>query len=179
MRVTYFVASSLDGFIAGPNERLDWLLTDDDYDFAPFFADVDALVMGRGTYDIIHGFGQWPYGDTPSYVFTHRETGGDRPVQHVTGDITAFLDRMVGEGVEALWLVGGGDLAAQFLSAGLLDAVVVSVHPVVLGSGTPLFGGAVPVTPLRLDDARAFPSGLVQVRYSVVREDERGDADPA
>lgn len=174
MRVTYFVAASLDGFIAGPRGRLDWLLTDDDYDFAPYFADVDALVMGRRAYDGLLGFGQWPYGETPSYVFTHRETAGDRPVVHVSGDVRAFCDRMAAEGVETLWLVGGGDLAAQFLAAGLLDAVVVSVHPVVLGSGTPLFGASVPVAPLRLDNARAFPSGLVQVRYSVVR-----DANPA
>ena len=170
MRVTYLVAASLDGFIAGPQERLDWLLTDDDYNFAPFFAAVDALAMGRGTYDIIHGFGQWPYGETPSYVFTHRPTDGDRPVEQVSGDVKAFYDRMVGDGVASLWLVGGGDVAAQFLVAGLLDEVVVSVHPVVLGGGTPLFGASVPVTALRLDDARAFPSGLVQVRYTVARD---------
>lgn len=167
MHVTYFVAASLDGYIAGPAERLDWLLTDYDYDFAPFFAGVDALAMGRRTYEVIHGFGQWPYGETPSYVFTHGRLGGDRPVECVSGSVGSFFDRMVGEGVSSLWIVGGGDLAAQFLAAGRLDAVVVSVHPVVLGGGTPLFAAGAPVSGLRLEGAKTFSSGLVQLRYAV------------
>ncbi len=76
---------------------------------------------------------------------------------------------MVSENVGELWVVGGGEVAAAFLAAGRLDAVVVSVHPVVLGSGTPLFGADAPVVPLRLDETRSFPSGLVQLRYTVER----------
>lgn len=166
MHVTYFVAASLDGFIAGPGGRLDWLFTDEDYGFTPFFSRVDALVMGRDTYDPVEGFGAWPYGDTPSYVFTHRPLETDRPVEVVEGDVGAFCDRMVSEGVRHLWVVGGGEVAAAFLAAGRLHEVVVSLHPVVLGGGTPLFGGA-PVTEMRLEETRAFPSGLVQLRYAV------------
>ena len=169
MHVTYFVAASLDGFIAGPDGRLDWLLTDDDYGFASYFGRVDALVMGRGTYDPVEGFGAWPYGETPSYVFTHRPLETDRSVEVVSGSVEAFSDRMVSENVGELWVVGGGEVAAAFLAAGRLDAVVVSLHPVILGGGTPLFGTDAPVVPLRLDETRAFPSGLVQLRYTVER----------
>ncbi len=167
MHVTYFVAASLDGFIAGPGGRLDWLFTDDDYGFAPFFSRVDALVMGRGTYDPVVGFGAWPYGETPSYVLTHRPLDTDRPVEVVQGDVGAFCDRMVSQGVRRLWVVGGGEVAAAFLAAGRLDEVVVSLHPVVLGGGTRLFGEAAPVTQMRLEETRAFPSGLIQLRYAV------------
>jgi dihydrofolate reductase len=178
MTVTqYLVASSLDGYIADEHDDLDWLLSmpggDDDANPYPAFIErVGALCMGATTYEwvLAHDDGPWPYAQ-PTWVFTHR----DLPVREGGGPITftsAPVDEVHAAMVEAaagknVWLVGGGELVGQFLDAGLLDELIVSVTPVTLGAGAPLLPRR-HTTPLRLLSATPSPAAtFVHLHYSV------------
>lgn len=146
-RTVYYTATSLDGFLADENDSLDWLLKQDidkngPFNYDEFITGVGAITMGRTTYDWVldHESGKWPY-RLPCRVFSHREPRAvDDEVQFVQGDVTPVHEDLVkaADGKD-VWVVGGGDLAGQFAEAGLLDEVVVSIAPVVLGAGRPLF----------------------------------------
>ena len=148
--LTYHTATTLDGFIADPNDSLDWLLRQEgggggSFDFDAFLAGVGAAVMGSTTYEWVRAHLQrsgepWPYA-IPSWVMTSRAPapvdGAD--IRFTSGDVRAVHEAMTAAaGGKDLWVVGGGDLAGQFAEAGLLDEVVVSVAPVTLGAGHPL-----------------------------------------
>jgi dihydrofolate reductase len=146
-RTTFYTATSLDGFIAGPGQSLDWLFTrkqdnDGPLNYDAFIADIGAIAMGRTTYEWVldHEKGKWPY-DLPAWVFTHHElptVEGD--VRFTRDDVTSVHAEMVeAAGGKDVWMVGGGDLAGQFAEAGLLDQVIVYIAPVFLGAGAPLF----------------------------------------
>src|SRR5262245_5496815 len=147
-RVQYYAAASLDGYIAEEDGGLQWLfdaaenpLEGGDANYNAFYAQVTALAIGAGTYEIMLRH-EWEYAGVPAWVFTHRELpipdGAD--VRFVQGSVSEHIGELratAGDGV--LWLVGGGELASQFAEAGELDDVIVSYVPVVLGSGIPLF----------------------------------------
>lgn len=170
LEVVYYVASSLDGFIATPDGGVEWLSpfegTGDDYGYAEFYGSVDSVLLGRRTYDKILGFGAWPYPGKPCWVFSHRKT--DIALAEVT--LTAqspieVVSAMAARGLRRAWLVGGAALAASFRADGLITEYVVSVIPVILGSGVPLFAPAGPTEHLKLVESRSYPNGLVQLRY--------------
>jgi dihydrofolate reductase len=177
----YYTATTLDGFIADPEDSLEWLFTreqdrDGPLNYDAFIAGVGALAMGSTTYEWVlgHEFAdkppeqwKWPY-DIPSWVFAHRD------LRVVPGaDITFTSDnvRSVHEEMRAaasgknVWIVGGGDLAGQFADAGLLDEVIVYVAPVTLGAGKPLLPRSLE---LRLEET-ARNGDFVCSRYSVAR----------
>lgn len=167
-RVVLFIATSLDGFIADADGGVDWLFTDDDYGYTDFFATVGALAMGRATYDQILGFGPWPYGAVPTTVFTHRTLSAPDgiSVEAAEGEVAAWFASLKAQPLGGdVWLVGGGALVRSFREAALIDRYVLSVHPVLLGDGIPLFAGALPRADLRLTASTSFPSGLVQLTY--------------
>ncbi|MEM6784006.1 MAG: dihydrofolate reductase family protein [Bacteroidota bacterium] len=167
-RVVLFIATSLDGFVADADGGVDWLFTDADYGYADFFASVGALAMGRTTYDQILGFGPWPYGDVPTTVFTNRPLDVPREalVAAAEGDVATWLDAQETQRIEGdVWLVGGSALVRSFREAARIDRYVLSVHPVLLGDGIPLFDGTLLRESLRLTASTSFPSGLVQLTY--------------
>jgi dihydrofolate reductase len=150
----YYTATSLDGFIADPDNSLDWLFTrrqdpDGPLNYREFIARVGALAMGSTTYEWIldHEFAgkdpaewKWPY-DLPCWVFTHRQLQvvPDARVEFTSADVAAVHAEMVAAaGDRHVWIVGGGDLAGQFADVGLLDEVIVTIAPVTLGAGAPL-----------------------------------------
>lgn len=151
MKTTFYTATTLDGFIADEHDGLEWLLSqpqDEDgamrYD--DFIRDIGAIVMGRTTYEWVRDHlereGESWYYDMPAWVMTHADLPGveGADVRFAQGDVRAVHAEMAAAaGGRDLWVVGGGDLAAQFAAAGLLDELVVSIAPVVLGSGRPLF----------------------------------------
>lgn len=184
-RNVYYAAASLDGFIAEPEEKLEWLTgfegagyaggedVGDALDGAPaFFESIGALVMGSKTYEFMCAHGEWPYGERPSWVLTHRrlEPMAAAPdLRFAAGEI-AELDAEIKATAAGrdVWVVGGGDLASQYIAAGLLDRVQLTVVPVVLGAGLPLF--AQPIErPLRLLAVEPFASGMAGLTYEVVR----------
>jgi len=170
LRTTYYVASTLDGYIAEPDGGVDFLSLiggePDPESYEVFVGSVDALLMGRRTYDQILGFGAWPYGDRPCWVVSHR--GIDprpEPIVATPGTPRQVYDQIRQTGANHLWLVGGADLASQFLSAGLLDSLIVSVVPVVLGSGIALFAGLAGAISLEYRDAIPRANGIVELSY--------------
>lgn len=153
-RTSYYTATTLDGFIATEDHSLDWLLSREGGDAGPlgyeaFIADVGAICMGAHTYEWVYRFSHaadgtatepWPY-TQPSWVFTHHDVppwlGADpRPTSAPVPVVHAEMTAAAGD--RNLWVVGGGDLAGQFLDHALLDEVIVSIAPVTLGAGRPL-----------------------------------------
>jgi dihydrofolate reductase len=167
-RCRVFIASSLDGFIAGPDDELDWLEFEGEIEdtFTPFFAEVGAMLMGRRTYDVVSGFDSWQYGETPVLVATSRPLPDTQPtVQPVTGDITSMVEqaRRVADGRDVY--LDGGELIRAALDADLVDELTVTMIPVVLGAGRPLFAGVGNRHALELISHREIGSGLVELIY--------------
>jgi dihydrofolate reductase len=171
----YYTAATLDGFIADPDNSLEWLfkIKRDEHgpmNYEDFIAEVGALAMGSTTYEWIldHEAAKWPY-DLPSWVFTHRELTvvPNAQVEFVSGDVAPVHGEMVrAAGGKNVWIVGGGDLAGQFAEAGLLDEVIVTIAPVTLGAGAPLL-------PRRLElslDEVGRNGDFVCARFGVVRD---------
>ncbi len=165
---------SVDGFIARADHGLDFLAVDtggDDLGFGEFLDSVDAVVMGRTTFDVLSGFDvPWPYGDRPVHVPTHRplELADDRPstVVAVSGTPEEIL---TGVGGARRVYVDGGATARSFLTAGLVDRIILTSIPVLIGSGSSLFGPLDDDIHLTLESMRAFPNGIVQREYVIRR----------
>ena len=162
MEIIYYVAASLDGFIATPDGGIDWLKpfegTGEDYGYDEFYASIEAVLLGRKTYEQCLQFPEWPYAGKPYWVFS-RATG-NRPASVVA--------EMKARGLRRAWLVGGGKLAAAFRAERLITEHIVSVVPLLLGAGVPLFDGANPREELKLKSSRSYPNGIVQLRYETV-----------
>ena len=168
-RTRVFLASSLDGFIAGPHDEIDWLEgTGGEVEdtFGPFFAEIGALLMGRRTFDVLCGFEDWPYGDTPLLVATHRPLHAVRStVRPLGGSIVELVEEARRVAGDRDVYIDGGRLVRSALDAGLVDEITVTMIPIVLGAGLPLFAGVARRHPLELGSAREIGGGLVQLVY--------------
>ncbi len=164
-RIRVFIACSLDGLIAGPDDDLSWLPppSEDDHGFAAFFSEVGALLMGRRTYEVLEGFeGPWPYEERPVLVATHRPLQPSKPtIRPAAGTIERLVAQAREVAKDRDIYVDGGDLIRQALDADLVDEITLTVVPVVLGQGTPLFAGA-QRRAFEVDSVRPS-SGLVQI----------------
>jgi dihydrofolate reductase len=164
-RVLYRVAASLDGFIAGPNGEIDWIVADPTFDFASLYAGVDTVLLGRRTYEMTlqPGAPPWPAG-WRIYVFS-KTLGAARHagVTVVSGNIGATVAALRSEPGRDIWLFGGGSLFA----AHVVDQIEVAVMPVLLGGGTPLVSAGTPRSGLILTRSNTSPSGIVNLQYQV------------
>jgi dihydrofolate reductase len=167
-KVILFIATSLDGLIAGPAGEIDWLFSDQDYGYTEFFAGIDTVVMGRLTYEVSLSFGDYPYKGTQGFVFS-RTRGGetDENVTFVGSDPGPFIQNLQKSPGKGIWLVGGSEIIHSCMIQGVIDEFVISVHPIVLGKGIPLFRNPFPTRSVVLRDCRTFDTGLVQLSYSV------------
>jgi dihydrofolate reductase len=167
-RCSVFIATSLDGLIAGPDGGIDWLSIverpGEDYGYARFFGDVDALIIGRRTYDTARGFASWPYGGKRCVVLTHDPPPALHGETFHAGPPAPLLARLHADGVRRAY-VDGGAVIRLFLRENLIDDFTLSIVPVLLGGGVPLFDASIPARNLRLAASRSFPSGLVQLTY--------------
>lgn len=172
--VIYMFAMSLDGFIARPDGRFDWLEkfpADADFDFDRFLSSVTGLVMGRSSYEAARQDGRWDYAKWPCVVATSRPVG-DLPenVDSLDGSPAELLARLRERGATGcIWLFGGGDLARRFMEAGLLDTLEIGIIPVIIGDGIPAFGGAQPDRWLDLDFAKPLANGAIHARWRARR----------
>ncbi|MFT3885946.1 MAG: dihydrofolate reductase family protein [Flavobacteriales bacterium] len=162
------LATSLDGFIEGPNGEIDWCLADQDYGMTAFLARCDALLMGRKSYDAMLAYDPDPWPEKRKYVFSNTLTTGIPNTEFLRGDLVAHVQRLKAEAGAGIWLFGGGNVIGQCLHAGLVDELCVAVHPLLLGGGRPLCAD-IPRTMLDLVDHIAYDTGLVQVTYRVRR----------
>lgn len=172
--VTLYIAASLDGFIARADGSIDWLPVPDaggvDYGYGAFLETVDTLVMGRKTYEQVLTLGPWPYADRRCVVFSGTRAGQrDERAEFIDCDIAACVRELreeAGDGV--IWLVGGAEVIAGCLAGGVVDEIILTMVPVLLGEGVRLFPETTWMTRLRLAEVRSFADGLVQQRYEVV-----------
>jgi dihydrofolate reductase len=182
MAVFVYVATSLDGFIAAPDGSVDWLMEvpnpdGSDFGFSEFMQGVDALVMGRNTFETVLGFGAWPY-DKPVFVLS--ETLSEVPehlagrAEIVQGPLDALLRRLEERGLRNLY-VDGGRVIQGFLAEDLVDELIITRVPIVLGEGIPLFGHS--ARRLRFDhrNTEVLAGTLVKSRYARVRDQEPPD----
>lgn len=180
MKIQYYTAATLDGFIADPEHSLDWLFQFEveESSYPAFIRDVTVVAMGSSTYRWLlahHVYEDperprpWPY-EQPTWVFTSQSqrTVEGADVRFVQGDVAAHVPAMreaAGEG--NLWVAGGGDLAGQFHDAGLLDEIIVQIAPVTLGAGMPVFPRRVDRPPLVVTAVEPYANGMVEIRYRV------------
>ena len=131
-----------------------------------FYASVDGLVMGSGTYEFALKQGKWQSPDKPSWVFTRRDLPVLHPSITMTSDDPAkVMETMIGQGLKRVWLMGGGKLATSFRMQGLITHYWIAIIPIVLGGGIPLFANAERQNPLELVEAKTHKSGIVQLYY--------------
>lgn len=185
MKTVFYTAASLDGYIADSGHSLQWLFQFGDGDessYPAFIRDVGAIVMGANTYEwllknYVHEEPDqpkpWPY-EQPTWVFTSRtlpQAPGAR-INFVSGDVAPVFSEMSGaaEG-RNIWLAGGGDLAAQFHERGFLDEIVLTVAPVFLQEGAPLFTKQIVTPPLKVLSVKSHQSGLTEIHLAVQGSD--------
>ena len=190
-RSVYYCAASLDGYIADADDGLGWLMgyegTSDAEGAEPgpmgegnayeqFYEGIGALVSGSVTYEFILDHlgdgGDWPYPEKPYWVLSSRDLGPPEDaradVRVANAEAAALHGQMIAAaGERDLWIVGGGNVASQFADAGLLDELILTVVPVILGRGKPLFDRPLPGGAMRLVSTGAFESGMVELRYEL------------
>lgn len=167
--VRYRVAASLDGYIAGPTGEIDWIIHDPTADFGAIFSQFDTALLGRHTFELTlqPGAPPWPPG-WQVVVFSRTLKQADHPGVRIVADDAADAVRRLrdGEGRD-IWLFGGGILFTALLQGGVVDTVEVSVIPVLLGEGIPLFPADYTPTRLSLSTWETSPAGIVTLRYAV------------
>ncbi|MGD9897892.1 MAG: dihydrofolate reductase family protein [Calditrichaceae bacterium] len=179
VKCSVYIATSIDGYIAKPDGGIEWLdnpeysgveLKGLDYD--DFIATVDAIVMGRNSYEKVRTFGFWPYEKIPVIILTNRQmvipkelTGKIRVENQAPKQLVSILGE---EGYKHLYIDGGITIQG-FLRAGLIDEITITRIPILLGSGIPLFGELEKEIPMRLISVSGSDNGFVQVRYEIVR----------
>lgn len=171
MQASIFVGTSLDGYIARPNGDLDFLHVDggDDHGFDDFMGTVDALVMGRKTYETVRTFGTWPYGAKPVFVLSSGPLAlppEGAVVERLAGAPGDIVSQLTARGFGHVY-VDGGITIQLFLQAGLIQRLIITRVPVLIGTGIPLFGPLKQDIMLRHIGTRTFPDGLVQSEYAV------------
>ncbi|MCB0570755.1 MAG: dihydrofolate reductase [Phaeodactylibacter sp.] len=169
-RIRLYIAASLDGFIARRDGAIDWLSSvekaGEDYGYTEFLGSIDTTLMGYATYAQVLTFGAFPYSEQKNYVFSRQQRPPDgNPVTFVAEDPAAFVSRLRQQPGGDIWLIGGGQLNAVLLQAGLVDELILSIIPVALGDGIPLFGGQPATAQWKLLEHKVFDTGLVQVKY--------------
>jgi dihydrofolate reductase len=174
VEVVYYVAASIDGFIATPDGSVEWLsefeAAEEDYGYAEFLATVDAIAMGRATFEQVLGFGDWPYPEIATWVFSHSAYSEPPPGVRVTTASAAEVVAEIGAaGARRIWLVGGGELAGAFVRAGLVTEHIVSVMPVLLGEGVRLLGREGSVERLHLESSTRIGDVVQNVYRSLPR----------
>ncbi len=172
MTISVFVGTSVDGFIARPNDALDFLPEGggEPHGYDEFIASVDAIVIGRKTFEKVLTFGAWPYADKRVVVLSSRpvdlSAAGGAVVEQMGGPPAEIVSRLAASGAHNLY-VDGGITIQGFLRAGLIERLVITRVPVLIGEGIPLFGTLPHDIRLRHVTTRHYPSGLVQSEYQV------------
>lgn len=171
-KVILGVAVSLDGYIEGPNGEYDWCFTDQDYGLTAFFQRVDAILMGRKSYEVanaaasVEGAAPNPWGDMTTYVFSNTLSSVQgKNTKLISGDANNAVRELKSTSGKDIWLFGGAELTASMLESKLVDEMWLSIHPVLLGSGKPLFPGIRERKNLKLISHQVYDTGLVSVCY--------------
>ena len=171
-KLILYIASSLDGFIAGPADDLSFLnpmhVEGEDYGYGEFISGVDTVIVGRRTYDWVINQGvDFPHKDKACYIITSEEKPSEGNLNFYTGDLKALVNQLKGENGKNIFCDGGAKVVNSLLKEKLFDELIISVVPVLLGDGVMLFQGQRPTQQLKLKEVKNYPSGMVQLHYKV------------
>lgn len=177
MKKSVYVATSLDGFIARPNGNIDWLISienpnpQEDYGFSDFFSTVTCLVMGRNSFEKVITFPEWVYGDTRIVVMSRSQTElpphAKKSIELYSGSPKDLVKKLAEEGEEHLY-IDGGLLVQSFIRAKLIDEIILTRIPILIGEGLSLFGPTKKDILLAHISTKSFPNGLVQSTYHLI-----------
>jgi dihydrofolate reductase len=172
LEASVFIGASLDGFIARTDGALDWLPQGDvePHGYDEFMATVDALVIGRKTFETVLSFGAWPYGEKPVFVLSSRPVPpapAGAVVEWMSGAPSEIVSQLAARGIGHIY-VDGGITIQRFLQAGLIRRLIITRIPVLIGAGIPLFGATERDIALKHIATRQYASGLVQSEYEVI-----------
>lgn len=172
MRASVFIGVSVDGFMARPNGGLDFLPEDcEPHGYEEFIATIDTLVIGRGTFETVMSFPEWPYGERHVVVLSSRSLDLSRTpqdkVEQMSGEPAEIAAKLAAGGAKHLY-VDGGVTIQRFLRAGLIQRLTITRVPVLIGEGIPLFGALLHDVRLRHIATQSYPSGLVKTEYEVI-----------
>lgn len=173
-KVILGLAVSLDGFIEGPNGEYDWCFTDQDYGLNEFFNRIDAIFYGRKSYQVAQQYAENNNGEVltgmpakTEYVFSNTLTEVKEGTILISGDSMAEVRKIKAQPGKDIWLYGGAALTDAFMKEGLIDELWLSIHPILLGQGRPLFRGHDNRITLTLLESKTYDSGLVSLWYSI------------
>ena len=166
-KIILYIASSLDGYIARENGDVDWLPTNTDSGYDTFYKSIDTVIMGKKTYDQILTFGDYPYKGKKSYVFTRNDSLTKDENVEFASNVEEFSRNLVSSKGN-IWLVGGSELFSAFLEHKLVDEIILSIIPSVLGKGIPLFQNINQEANLKLIKTTEY-SGFVELTYKVLK----------
>jgi dihydrofolate reductase len=164
-KVILQVAVTLDGLIEGPGGEYDWCFTDQDYGMKDFMKRIDVLFVGRKTFEMMGGKG---FGKMKQYVFSNTLKKPSGETEIVKGDIGEQVRKIKMRKGKDIWLFGGASLTTSLMNEGLVDELALAVHPILLGSGKPLFQGIKGRVKTKLIDVKTYSSGLAMLNYSVL-----------
>ncbi|MFC0515562.1 dihydrofolate reductase family protein [Mucilaginibacter angelicae] len=181
-KITIHMVSSLDGYIAKKDNSISWFETSDNYekgvtvteqDAAEFLKKIDCYIMGSRTYELALELSKlygWAYGDVPTIVLTHRALPVEREnVEIYSGDLNTFVNEQLKPNYSNVWLVGGAELAKDFLRLNLADEIRQSILPIILGDGTPFFDQIGQEKTLHLKNVTAYKNGVVELCYEIIK----------
>lgn len=159
-RIILFIAISLDGYIADQQGNVEWLEQiegEGDNGYSNFIEQIDTIFMGRHTYEVIQGFDMpFPYPDKKCYVFSRSSHPADEYVTYVQQELSSWVPQQLTQAGKHIWLMGGGQLVHEFLQHDWIDEMIITVAPMMLGSGIPLFPAGYPTSSWVLQDNRSY-----------------------
>lgn len=173
-KVVLYIATSLDNYIAKPDGNVDWLdspefiVPGEDFGYETFYKSIDTTLMGNNTYQMVLGFDvPFPYPDKKNFVFTRNKGMKDNEhVSFISDDIVAFTKQLKQEKGKDIWLVGGGEINTKLLDHGLIDRIILTLIPKMLGMGIPLFHKPTIETNFHLEECQSYDNGFVQLTYT-------------
>lgn len=171
-KLILYIATSVDGYIAGPDDDLGFLSTvekaGEDYGYGAFIASVDTVILGRRTYDwVMKHVPVFPHADKESYIITRTPRPAIGNIHFYDGDLTALVNRLKQKEGKNIFCDGGAEVVHALLKANLIDELIISTIPVLLGNGTKLFKDGRPMVEMELISSRAYDTGLTQVHYKL------------
>lgn len=176
-KVIVYIAASADGFIAKPNDDLSFLeivaQEGEDYGYAEFISTIDTVIVGRKTYDwVMQHVEAFPHADKECYIITRTPRPSMGSVQFYTGDLPLLVNGLKEKTGKHIFVDGGAEVVNTLLNESLVDELIISTIPVLLGNGVRLFKEGIPETRLKLLQSKYYPSGLVQQHYTIMHQDQ-------
>ena len=167
-KVILYIASSLDGYIAREKGNIDWLPQIDTLEYDKFYQTIDVVIMGKTTYDQVLTFGEYPYKDKRSYVFTRNQNSVKDENVEFTSSIDEFVKDILPNVDGNIWLVGGGQIISTFVNHGIIDEIILSIVPIILGKGIPLLRNIQKETKLKLIKSINH-NELIELHFQVLK----------